>query len=378
LENDDFWLIVQVKDTGIGIPREDLPKIFSYYFRGNAASDPAIQGTGLGLPITKMLVGMMDGSVNVESVYGKGSTFTAKFKQRPATDAKISMEVIQTLKYFDYSNTKRRLYRNLERKPLPDAKVLVVDDVQINIDVLKGFLKPYQMQVDYVTTGQQAIDMIREGKIKYNAIFMDHLLPDINGIDVTRQIRNMDTEYAKNIPIIAFTANTLLGNEKMFLDAGSQDFISKPITLDKLDMVIQRWVGTKPFFERSFDNKQNYFTSEHRIDGLDIPVAIENFGGDEELLFNTLRSFKENVPDLIKKAALPEKDTLSEYTSVIHSIKGACRIIHADDLANRAEELELASKSGDTKTINNKNEEFLSDVKKFITGLETLLAELIL
>jgi CheY-like chemotaxis protein len=227
-----------------------------------------------------------------------------------------------------------------------------------------------------VTTGQQAIDVIREGKIKYNAIFMDHLLPDINGIDATRQIRSMDTEYAKNIPIIAFTANTLLGNEKMFLDAGSQDFISKPITLDKLDMVVQRWIGVEPSFEKPLGNKQSGLVWNNKIDGLDLPVALEHFGGDEELLFNTLRSFTDNVPDLVHKAALTEKSESSEYTAALHSIKGACRIIHAEDLARRAEELERASVSGDTMFITGKNDEFLSDVKKFVAGLKTLLAEI--
>ena len=364
MEEDDFWLIVQVQDTGIGISEEELPKIFSEYYQVNTDDDQVIRGTGLGLPITKTLTEMKGGFISAESTPGKGSVFTARFKQEKVTDTAISPDVIQTLKYFDYSNTKRRQNRNLVREPLPDAKVLVVDDVPTNLVVMKGFLKPYQMQVDCAENGRQAVEAIRAGKTKYDAVFLDHLLPDIDGIEVVRQIREMDSGYAKNIPVIAFTANTLVGNEQMFLDAGFQDFISKPITLDRLDKIVRRWIGETPSSK----------TPVYRIEGLDIASGIKNFGGDEELFFDTLRSFTENVPDLLKKAGSPSEDSLQEYTTAVHSIKGACRIIYANELAGRAEELEAASARGDAGFVMNNNEKFLSDAARFIADIEAFLA----
>jgi len=358
-EDDVFWMTVEVQDTGVGIREEDLPAIFDDYFQVTDDSDPLIHGTGLGLPISKTLAEMMGGSLSAESVYGKGSLFTAKFKQTADTDKTISPEIIHTLKYFDYPNIKRKQSRTRRRAYFPEANVLVVDDVPINLDVMKGFLKPYKMHVDCAENGQQAIDAIRDGGVKYDAIFMDHILPDISGIEATKQIRNIDTDYAKNIPIIAFTANTITGNEEMFLDAGFQDFISKPITLDKLDKIIQRWIGTEPF-----------------IDGLDIPACIVHFGGDKELFYDTLRSFVENVPGLVTKASMPNEEDLTDYTSAIHSIKGACLIIYESALAERAKALEAAGTAGDVAFIQDKNDEFLDDVNLFANNIETFLSRL--
>jgi CheY-like chemotaxis protein len=154
--------------------------------------------------------------------------------------------VVHSLKKFNYFNTKLHKDSQLTRIRLPYARVLVVDDVVINLDVAKGMMKPYGMQIDCVTSGLQAIDAIRAERVLYDAVFMDHMMPDMDGIEATRIIREeIGSGYAKNLPIIALTANAIVGNEEMFLSKGFQAFIPKPIEFARLDAIIRRWVRGK-------------------------------------------------------------------------------------------------------------------------------------
>ncbi|MCL1941828.1 MAG: ATP-binding protein, partial [Synergistaceae bacterium] len=239
-DGDEVWMTVRIKDTGIGIRPEDLSNLFTEYIQMESKSNRKIEGTGLGLPITKRLVEMMDGSITAESEYGKGSIFTVKLRQESAGDATIGPDVVRNLKNFSYSDSKRDRNFHMSRVNLSYARVLVVDDVVTNLDVAKGFMKPYGMQIDCVSSGQKAIDAVRDESVRYNAIFMDHMMPGMDGMEATRIIREeIGSEYAKTVPIIALTANAIAGNEEMFLGSGFQAFISKPIEIDRLDAVIR-------------------------------------------------------------------------------------------------------------------------------------------
>jgi signal transduction histidine kinase/CheY-like chemotaxis protein len=237
------WLTASVKDSGIGIRAEEQEKLFADYNRLDVRRTHNLEGTGLGLVLTKSMVELMGGVINVESEYGKGSTFTIRIQQKPVNAPPIGPRVVENLTNFRYSAQKRNRHTGLARIRLPYARVLVVDDVPINLDVARGMLKPYEMQIDCVPGGREAIDLIREHKVHYNAIFMDHMMPGMDGIEATEIIRKeIGTEYAKNIPIIVLTANAITGNEEMFLELGFDDFLSKPIDILRLDAVIHRWV----------------------------------------------------------------------------------------------------------------------------------------
>jgi signal transduction histidine kinase/CheY-like chemotaxis protein len=245
-EGGDVWLTVAVKDTGIGIAAGDIDRLFDKYMQLDARSNRRIEGTGLGLAIAVNIAKMMDGGITVESEYGKGSTFTARIRQQFVTDAPIGAEIVENLKQFHYIEKKFDLYARRAIIRLPHAKVLVVDDIPANLDVARGMLKPYAVQVDCAGSGLQAITLIREEKVRYNAIFMDHMMPDMDGVEAVRVIREeIGTEYAKNVPVIALTANAVAGNEQMFLRNGFQAFLSKPIDLTRLDLVMKHWIRDK-------------------------------------------------------------------------------------------------------------------------------------
>jgi CheY-like chemotaxis protein len=188
---------------------------------------------------------MMDGKISVESEYGKGTAFHALIRQEFVTDKPIGKETVESLCNFHYLDKKKQAHENLVRSDLGYARVLVVDDIPTNLDIAAGMLRKYKMQVDCVTSGQKAIDLIAAGEPVYDAIFMDHMMPELDGIQTTIVIRTLNTEYAKNIPIIALTANVVAGNDLMFLEHGFNAFLPKPFNVMLLDSVIQKWVRDK-------------------------------------------------------------------------------------------------------------------------------------
>ena len=244
-EDGNFLLTATVSDTGIGIREEDLKKIFSEYNQVDTKANRNIEGTGLGLAITKNLVEMMGGEISVESVYGVGTSFSVSIKQGYINDKKLGKEMIDNLKSFRYSNEKQHNTSKLVRPDYSYARVLVVDDFQTNLYVAAGLLGKYKMLVDCVTNGQEAIDLIKSGMPHYDLVFMDHMMPKMDGIEATNIIRSLETEYASKLPIVALTANALTGNEKMFLEEGFNAFLSKPIDIYRLDSILKQWLQSE-------------------------------------------------------------------------------------------------------------------------------------
>jgi CheY-like chemotaxis protein len=266
------------------------------------------------------------------------------------------------------------------RNQLPYARVLVVDDVRTNLDVARGMLKPYGMKVDLVTSGAEAIHLIREGMIRYDAIFMDHMMPEMDGVEATRIIREeIGTEYAKNVTIIALTANSILGSEEMFLNHGFQAFLSKPIDMVRLDAVVNTWVRNRAL-EQVLDLDNAVESSENvsleafeSIPGFDAAGALAKFGGDLESFISVLESFAKNTPPLLIELQNVKEDNLSNYAVIVHGVKGSSRGICAEEIGRDAEALELAAKKGNLWFVQTNNAVFLEKTKQFIETLKAAL-----
>ena len=245
LNEDEVWLSIHVSDTGIGIRKEDISRIFTDYGQVDIRTNRAIEGTGLGLAITKRLVEMMDGVITVESEYGKGSVFRFCVRQGFVNDKIIGKETVENLQKHRYTDNKLSARNKIIRPDLSFARVLVVDDMQTNLDVAAGLLGKYKMQVDCVLSGREAIEKIRRAEPVYNAVFMDHMMPEMDGIEAAKAIRSLETDYAKNVPIIALTANAIQGTEEIFYANGFQAFIPKPIDVRQMDGVVREWIPEK-------------------------------------------------------------------------------------------------------------------------------------
>jgi signal transduction histidine kinase/CheY-like chemotaxis protein/HPt (histidine-containing phosphotransfer) domain-containing protein len=392
-----IWMNAGISDTGIGIKKEDIGKLFSDYNQVDTKSNRHIEGTGLGLAITKRMVEMMNGSITVESEYGKGTTFTVRLLQGFVSDAVIGKELAENLMEFRYTMARQDRSKQLVRTYIPYARVLVVDDVATNLDLARGIMKPYGMTVDCAASGRAAIELIRKGEPRYNAVFMDHMMPGMDGIEAVKIIRNeIDSDYARTVPIIALTANAIIGNEELFLNNGFQDFLTKPIDIMKMNESINRWVRDKKLEkELGLDTEslmaegnlnpagRPYNPDEGiggeiaelirilRVDGLDAEKGLERFGGDGKSYMDSLRSYVVHTPPLLESARNTE--SLADYAITVHGIKGSSRGISAAEIGERAEKLEHAAKAGNLAFIEKENNGFIKAAQQFIARLTGLL-----
>jgi signal transduction histidine kinase/DNA-binding response OmpR family regulator len=392
------WMNCSVSDTGMGIRKEDVIKLFGEYNQVDTKSNRHIEGTGLGLAITKRMVEMMNGTISVTSEYGKGTTFNLRILQGFVNDAVIGKELAENLMEFRYIMARQDKNKQLVRTHIPYAKVLVVDDIATNLDLARGIMKPYDMTVDCVTSGRAAIELVRKGETRYNAIFMDHMMPGMDGLEAVRIIRNeIDSDYARTVPIIALTANAIVGNEKLFLNNGFQDFLTKPIDIIKMNDAINRWVRDKKLEkklgidtesrlaegcqgakadsandpERELERQIADLIRNFRVGGLNAEKGLERFGGDGKAYMESLRSYVLHTPALLEAAHVT--DLLSDYAITVHGIKGSSYGISADPIGHKAEELEHAAKAGDTDFVKAKNEVFIEAAEQFIERLTELL-----
>ncbi|MDR1735890.1 MAG: cache domain-containing protein [Oscillospiraceae bacterium] len=377
------WMTVRVVDTGIGIRPDHLGRLFADFEQFGATSYHQAGGTGLGLSITKSLAEMMGGTVSVESVYGKGSVFTVRLRQGRVSDDVIGSNVADSLKRFQYSVNKLDRNSRVKRVQFPYARVLLVDDNITNLDVAKGLMKPYGMRIDSVTGGTDAIRAIREEKVRYSAVFMDHMMPGIDGVEATRVIREeIGTQYAKTVPIIALTANAVAGSEEMFLNRGFQAFISKPIDIAKLDAVLLRWVRDKSL-ETGIDEvgndapeKESPMLKGVSVFGLDTAKALARFGGDELVLAGILRSYAAGTRGLLEKlhGYLESGDT-ENYAIAVHGIKGSSYGVCAQEAGDMAKELETAAKAGDSGAVKAGHPAFAEYMGKVLDALDGVLTD---
>ena len=230
----DILFKCSVKDTGIGIKPEDVERIFNSFEQSDTYRNRKKEGSGLGLAISRQLLHLMGGDIPVESVYRQGSNFYFEVPQRIVDESPCGA--------FELNERQPRVERTVEYEDFraPEAKVLIVDDNLVNRKVAAGLMKPFAMQIDTAKSGEEAIEMVKQKE--YHLIFMDHMMPDMDGVETTHVIRGLEGESYKNVPIIALTANALSGVREMFIEEGMNDFIAKPINVRELSEKILSWL----------------------------------------------------------------------------------------------------------------------------------------
>lgn len=449
---DMIELIVSITDTGSGIKESDMNKLFQSFQQLDSKRNRNIEGTGLGLAICKQLVTLMKGKIHVDSVYGKGSTFSFVIPQKVtnvhhsveklpenvlaagliqsdyiAQELAIDMERLgvsyerldseesvnlvkesgagyffieqplftEPVQYFlrlhseiqgvlltNYRSVRSYDLPNLRvvKKPLyilglanifngrednaafslmeaedfdfvaPKAEILVVDDNAINLTVAKGLLNPLEMKIDTALSGKDAVLMVTDKR--YDIIFMDHMMPEMDGVETTRVIRRLLGNNGQ-VPIIALTANAVEGTAEMFISEGMNDFVTKPIEMRDMVSKLRRWLPSDKI-EKKKNKKNGPLPNIHRddggaqmatnivIEGLDVQKAM-GFLGNEELFWSVLKEYYRVIE---KKCALiqeyEQKERWKEYTVEVHALKSASRQIGATDLAYTAEQMEAA------------------------------------
>lgn len=225
-------LNIKVEDSGQGIKEEDIEKIFSGFSQVNVKKNKNIEGTGLGLSITKRLVELMNGSITVESEFGKGSIFTVILPQQIVSFDKMGNYM--THRHVS-SDTQEAESKEIEIK---DAKILVVDDTPLNLKVISKFLEKTKAEVVCVTSGEEMLKLIQEHY--FDIILLDHMMPNMDGIETLKASKELPNNICKDVPVIALTANAIVGAKEMYLEAGFNDYLSKPVKIETLyEMLIK-------------------------------------------------------------------------------------------------------------------------------------------
>jgi CheY-like chemotaxis protein len=244
---------------------------------------------------------------------------------------------------------------------------------------------PYGLTIDCLLSGPEAIENIRKAEVKYDAVFMDHMMPVMDGIEAVRIIRNeIGSDYARNVPIIALTSNAQKGNEEMFLASGFNAFIAKPIDIMRLDVVLNQWVRNKQSEETLWKAEQEHAVKETataasggvlknaKLEGMDLTAGLKRYGTEETYL-RILQSYLTHTPELLEKLRSLSRETLPQYAITVHGLKGASYGICAGEIGKGAEELEFAAKAGDYEKVNSKNAAFIAEVETAMEGIRKLL-----
>jgi len=355
--NEEVIIVLSIRDTGQGISKEHIGKLFEDYMRFNQDVNRMITGTGLGLSITKRLVNLMNGEIFVESEEGKGSIFIVRLPQKRFGDAVCGEENAQRLKDFNFHNTAIMKKAQIVREFMPYGSVLVVDDVKSNLFVARGLLAPYGLQIDAVESGAEAVEKIKNGK-EYDIIFMDHMMPEMDGIETTKIIRS--SGYSR--PIIALTANALVGQAEMFMRNGFDGFIPKPIDSRRLNAILNEFVRDKKPPE--VVEKARKQRSDKAVQEKTRPSELEKF-----FLIDARGAAKKLEEFSGKINELEEKD-IELYEITVHGMKSALANIGEAELSEKARELEQAAIEKNIEKMSNGTPSFLSELKSLIEKMD--------
>ncbi|MCL2499973.1 MAG: ATP-binding protein [Defluviitaleaceae bacterium] len=381
--DDSVILVVNVIDTGQGMTKEQVDNLFSEYARFNEKANRTTEGTGLGMTITQNLLRLMGGSITVESEPNVGSAFTVRLPQGRVNSDTLSKELVENLQQFRSSSRAQMKRVQITREPMPYGKILIVDDMETNIYVAKGLLKPYDLTIDAADSGFAAIEKIKEGKT-YDIIFMDHMMPLMDGIEATKKLRKIG--YTQ--PIVALTANAVAGHENIFLNNGFDDFISKPIDIRQMNMLLNKFIRDKQprdVVEAVMDTEATTsgppadvpaatLFSNKAVNGLDIKKGLEQYGGDENIYLKILRSYVSSVRNMLDIVRAFDEGDVDGYRIRVHGIKGASYDLSADPIGKMAEALERAAKDGDIPFIRENNPPFITAADHFIHDIEGVLS----
>ena len=390
--NDEINLFIIVSDSGQGMSKEQVEKIFDEYSRFNLETNRSTEGTGLGMAIARRLIIMMNGEIKVESELGKGTVFKVRLTQGKCESEPIGKDVADNLRQFrTYSRAFMKRVQ-ISREPMPYGSVLIVDDVEANLYVAKGLLTPYRLNISTANSGYEAIDKIKNGEI-FDIVFMDHMMPELDGIETTKRLR--DLGYKE--PIVALTANAVAGQADVFLSNGFDEFISKPIDIRQLNAILNKFIRDKQPQDvinaartenASADSarpgaktvshadslKSRLLTKE--IHGLDIYKGFARFEEDAEFYIRVLHAYSISIRTAFKIIKNTSSENLNLYKINVHGIKGTSLDICAQKIGETAAALEKAAAEGNLNYINEHNPSFIKTIEKMVDSIDEMLNDL--
>jgi signal transduction histidine kinase/FixJ family two-component response regulator/HPt (histidine-containing phosphotransfer) domain-containing protein len=366
-EDDICHLRFSVKDTGIGVREEDLDKLFTAYERLDEEQNSGIQGTGLGLDISRRFAELMGGKLWCESVYGKGSEFIFTVSQRIADKTPIGL--------FDERGDEGIKGPYVPRFIAPDADILVVDDNPMNLSVIKGLLKATKMFVTTASSGEECLEKLKYGN--FNVVLLDHMMPGMDGVETVARIRETDPD----LPVYALTANSTAG-EEFYRSKGFNGYLAKPIDSLTLERTILKHLPEEIVLKATDEDAVDEPTELpedmkwlDEVEGLSVEDGVNNSGGINSFI-NSLKLFLDTLDSSAKVIEDAYKaGDYKLYTIKVHALKSSARIIGAGKLSKLAEKLEEAGNKDNLDYIRENAEKLLKDYRSYAEKLSKLVLE---
>lgn len=365
LPQNQILLKIAVKDMGIGIREEDLNKLFNAFTRIDEKRNRNIEGTGLGLNLTKNLAEMMGGKICAESTYGKGSCFTVTIPQK----------VINPEPMGDFEKRYQQFLNTSETQVLsivaPDAQILVVDDVEINLKVIKGLLKKTCIQIDTAESGMECLKHVRNKK--YDLIFLDHMMPEMDGIETLEKMKLLTDSPNKNTPVIMLTANATRGAKKEYMEAGFSDYLTKPVKEEDLQEMLAKYLSDRVEQQTELPDEEpeDFMQGLESIPELDIQTGLRycmDQGLYEEILQEYIQTDKADKLEQFFDA----KDW-DNYRIIVHALKSTSLTIGAISLSEGAKALEMAAKDGDESYLISHHQAVMEQYTSLLGKLQKIL-----
>lgn len=354
-KNEGFTaLLISVTDTGRGIREEDRERIFSAFERLDESPDRHIDGTGLGLPITKAILELMNSSLEFTSEYGKGSCFGFRLEQRICSDEKLGSVRLSRV-------SERHSYSYHAGFTAPDAEILIVDDNEMNSELIKNLLSETQIKTATAHCGAECLEAVRNKR--YDIILLDNMMPDINGTEILAKIRG-GSSPCRNSAIIVLTADSESGAKEKYLAAGFDDYLSKPVEVSLLENAVRRFLPPDKLVE-ACGGKQ-----------IIAATGLKYSGENEQAYRKMLEIYRELGSSTLEKLEHFYSDgDLGNYEILIHSLKSTSLGIGAEALSSKAKALESAAKDNDTEFVQKNHIGAMLDYKAVLEEIDGLLCE---
>ena len=368
-------LRVRVRDTGIGIKEEDIGKLFESFTRLEETRNRNIEGTGLGMAIVNRLLSMMGSNLEVESVYGEGSEFAFTVKQEIIDQTPIGDFEQRAKKALDENGDDTYVYA-------PGAKILIVDDNELNLKVISNLLKLNGIKPELLLSGQEMLDELKTGN-RYDIIMLDHMMPKMDGIEALEKAKE-EKLLPEGCAVIALTANAVVGARESYLNAGFDDYLSKPVDVTALEAILAKFLPgemieyrKKSGYDAGKDNdrEKDDSTEFDALEGagIDTKEGMKYSGQDKEFYRNVLAEYLYTAKDRTEEldSAFSERD-MATYAIRVHALKSVSKTIGAQDVADVAAKLEMAAKAGDEEEVVRGHDELLRQYHRITSVIETL------
>jgi PAS domain S-box-containing protein len=354
-------LVLRISDTGQGMTAEQVDKLYDEFTRFNTDINSKVEGTGLGMSITKQLVLIMGGEIDVKSEPGKGSVFTVRLPQKIENAAVIGKELAEKLENFrtsDLSQIGKKTQITYEY--MPYGRILIVDDVETNLYVARGLMAPYGLSIETAKSGFEMIEKIKNGAV-FDIIFLDHFMPKMDGIEAVKIIREMGYTH----PVIALTANAIVGQAEVFMQNGFDGFISKPIDIRQINATLNKLVRDKYPPEIVEAAQRQAAVIERPVKNADPysdPKLKAIFARDAESAFARIQTILSN--------SFRRGDDIRQYIIDVHSMKSALNNMGEKQLSAVALKLEMAGRSKDIPVMIDETPAFLEALRKTIDKIK--------